>query len=368
MNYVSRQAAARARMAKPPAQAGKKADERVDALLLSHLANVRYLCGFTGSNGLLLLTASGATLFTDGRYREQAAREVQSARVVIPPKGDLWKAAAARLRPNQRVAIEGDHVTLSQRQRFLGHWSGAARQLHPISGWIESQRAIKEPEEIAALRRAVELASSVFLPTVAQLRPGMPETEVAGRIEFGLRQAGGEGLSFDTIVAAGARSALVHGSPSHAPLPRRGFVVLDYGVILGGYVSDMTRTLHAGRPDARAKAVYNTVREAQAAAIAAVKPGASCATVDRAARQIIRKAGWGKNFAHSTGHGVGLEIHEAPRIAATATETLAPGHVITVEPGVYIPGWGGVRIEDVVLVTERGAEVLTPSPKEMLSF
>jgi Xaa-Pro aminopeptidase len=344
---------------------------RLDALLVSHLPNVRYLCGFTGSNGLLLLTASNATLFTDGRYREQAAQEVTAigaARVVIPARGDLWKAAAARLRPSARVGIEGNHVTLAQRQRFLQHWAGSAARLRNASGGIEAQRAVKDPTEVAAIRRAVELASSVFLPTVAQLRPGMPETEAAGRLEFALRQAGGEGLSFDTIVAAGPRSALVHGSPSHAPLPQRGFVVMDYGVILGGYVSDMTRTVHAGRPDARARAVYATVLEAQAAAVAAVRPGAACAAVDRAARKIITKAGWGRQFPHSTGHGVGLEIHEAPRIAATASDTLVAGQVITIEPGVYIPGWGGVRIEDVVLVTAHGAEVLTPSTKEMLSF
>lgn len=351
------------------AGAGEKAQKTaVDAMLVSHLPNVRYLCGFSGSNGLLLLTPASATLFTDGRYREQAAREVQAARVVIPPKGDLWKAAAARVPASMRLGIEADHVTLAQRQRFLQHWPGKAANLRLVSGWIEALRAVKDAGEIAAIRRAVELAASIFLPTVAQLRPGMAETEAAGRLEFALRQAGGEGLSFDTIIASGPRSALVHGRPGHAPLPRRGFVVMDYGVILGGYVSDMTRTVHAGRPEPRARAVYAAVREAQAAGVAAVRAGVSAAAVDRAARRVIQKAGWGRQFPHSTGHGVGLEIHEAPRVAATSPDTLQAGQVITIEPGVYIPGWGGVRIEDVVLVTERGAEVLTPTPKDLLTF
>ena len=358
MNYAARQRAARAQLAASGAE----------ALLVSHLPNVRYLCGFSGSNGLLLMTARGAVLFTDGRYREQAGQEVREARVAIPAQGDLWRAAAERASGRAGVAIEAEHATLAQRARFLRHWGQPARGLRGVSGWIEAQRAVKEPAEIAAIRRAVELASSVFEPTLGQVRPGMAETAVAGVLEFGLRQAGGEGLSFDTLVASGPRAARVHGRPTAAALPRHGFVVFDYGVILGGYVSDMTRTVHLGRAGRRARDVYRTVREAQAAAIAAVRPGIGCAAVDEAARAVIRGAGWGPNFAHSTGHGVGLEIHEAPRIAATSSETLAAGQVITIEPGVYIPGWGGVRIEDVVLVTETGAEVLTPTPKEMLTL
>jgi len=340
----------------------------LEGLVVAHLPNIRYLTGFSGSNALLLLELGRATLYTDGRYREQAGQEVEAARVAIPAQGNLWKAAAQRAAKLRRLGFEPERVTVAQRGRFLAQWPGKAAGLREASGWTEALRAVKQPEEVAAIRRAVELAAGVFAPTVAAMRPGMAETAVAGQLEYGLRQAGGEGLAFDTIIASGPRSARVHGRPTAARLPARGFVVMDYGVILGGYVSDMTRTVHLGRPGTRARAVYAAVREAQAAAIAAVRPGAAGAAVDAAARQSLRRAGLGAYFPHSTGHGVGLEIHEAPRLAATSTEELVAGQVITVEPGVYIPGWGGVRIEDVVLVTADGAEVLTPTPKEMLTL
>lgn len=340
----------------------------LDALLVTHLPNIRYLTGFSGSNALLLAAGKHCTLFTDSRYREQAAEEVQAARVVIPAKGDLWKAAGQRAARLKRLGIESDRVSVAQRARLLKHWPQAPRGLKPVAGWIEDQRAIKEPEEIAAIRRAVELASSVFSKALKKVVSGTPEIEAAGWLEYCLRRAGGEGLSFDTILASGPRSALIHGRASAAPLPRKGFVVMDYGVVLNGYVSDMTRTVHLGRAGSKERTVYAGVLAAQLEAIRAVRAGATAASVDRAARQRLRQQGWGRYFAHSTGHGVGLEVHEAPRLAATSKETLAAGQVITIEPGVYIPGWGGVRIEDVVLVTERGAEVLTPTPKELLEL
>lgn len=358
MDYRARQTAVRAKLAAV----------RADGFLISHLPNLRYLTGFSGSNGLLLLTSSSATVFTDGRYREQARQEVQSARVVIPARGDLWKEAAKRAAKLRRLAVESEHVTLAQRDRFLRHWPGGARGLRGTAGWIEALRMVKEPAEVVAIRMAVALAASVFAPTLEGMRPGIPETAVAGLLEHGLRQAGGEGLAFETIVAAGPRGARVHGHPSAETLPNRGFVVLDYGVILGGYVSDMTRTVHLGQPDGRARQIYAAVQEAQTAAVAAVRPGVPARAVDAAARKVLRQAGLGRYFPHSTGHGVGLEIHEAPRLGATSQEILAAGQVITIEPGVYIPGWGGVRIEDVVLVTPAGAEVLTPLPKDLLTL
>lgn len=356
MNYSQRQARLRQHMER----------EGVEAVVAAHLPNLRYLCGFSGSNGLLLVEAGRATLYTDGRYREQAHSEVEQARVEVPARGDLWKAAAQRARRLRRVGMEYEHLTLTQRAHWLSHWPGGARGLKNSSGWVEAQRAIKEPEEVAAIRRAVELASSVFAPTVRKIRAGMTETELAGQLEFGLRRAGGEGLAFDSIIAGGPHGAWVHARPDARRLPRRGFVVMDYGVVLAGYHSDMTRTVHLGAAGRRARAVYRAVLDAQQAAIAAVRPGAPCAAVDRAARRRLERAGLGKYFPHSTGHGVGLEIHEAPRLGATARETLAAGQVITIEPGVYIPGWGGVRIEDVVLVTPAGSEVLTPTPKDLL--
>jgi Xaa-Pro aminopeptidase len=356
MDFQARQAAARRRLEAA----------RVDAMVVAHLPNVRYLSGFSGSNALLVLDAAGSWLYTDGRYREQAGLETKQAKVEIPAKGDLWKAAAQRLRRRKRVGIEAEHVTLAQAARWSELWPGAARGRKALRGEIEALRAVKEPEEVVAIRRAVEMASGGFTKLTATLRPGMKETAAAGWLEYQLRRAGAEGLAFETILAGGAHGALVHARPGSERLPERGFVVVDFGVRLGGYCSDMTRTLHLGEPGRKARAVYATVLEAQQAAIAAIKPGAACAAVDRAARRVIERGGWGGYFPHSTGHGVGLEIHELPRLAATSEERLEAGQVITVEPGIYIPGWGGVRIEDVVVVTEQGAEVLTPTPKRLL--
>lgn len=355
MDYVRRQGALRERLA----AAG------LDGLLVSHLPNIRYLCGFSGSNALLLLTSDAAWLFTDGRYREQAAAEIRCARLLVPAGGDLWKAAAARVRG--RLGIESDHVTLVQRRHLADAIGARSRGLRLTRGWVEALRAVKEPAEVLAIRRAVELASSVFEPTVAQLRPGITETAWAGALEFALRAAGGEGLAFPTIVASGAHGALVHAAPGSKTIEKQAFVVIDYGVILAGYVSDMTRTVHVGRPGRRARQVYSIVAEAQQAAIAAVRPGVACSAVDGAARRVITRSGFGRNFPHSTGHGLGLEIHEGPRLGRRAPDRLVEGQMITIEPGIYIPGWGGVRIEDVVLVTAQGAEVVTPTSKALLA-
>ncbi|MGH9474848.1 MAG: M24 family metallopeptidase [Terriglobales bacterium] len=339
----------------------------VDALLVSHLPNIRYLTGFSGSNALLVLEAArGAVLFTDGRYRVQARHQVRGASVNVPPKGDLWTAAAGRAAKLKHVGLEFEHVSLAQRARWLRLWDGGAKGLKNCSGWIEQLRTIKESAEIEALRRAVRLASSAFLPTLRHYRPGMAETELVGWLEFGLRRAGAEGLAFDTILAGGPHGAMVHAQPDGRALPRRGFVVMDYGLVLAGYHSDMTRTPHIGAAGRKAQTVYRAVREAQAAAIAAVRAGVAAAAVDAAARRVLQHAGYGRYFPHSTGHGVGLEIHEGPRLAATSKDRLKAGQVITIEPGVYIPGWGGVRLEDVVLVTPTGAEILTPTPKELI--
>jgi Xaa-Pro aminopeptidase len=201
---------------------------------------------------------------------------------------------------------------------------------------------------------------------VKSIRPGRSENSVAAEIEYAARRGGAEKMSFDTIVAAGPRSALPHGVASAAAIPRNGFVVMDFGVILAGYCSDMTRTVHMGRPNAAMRGMYEAVREAQLAGIEAVRPGVEAGKVDRAARRVLSAASLARYFTHSTGHGVGLEVHEPPRVARAAVEVLRPGMVITIEPGVYLPGKAGVRIEDMVLVTERGVEVLTPAPKDLL--
>ena len=353
---------------------------RLDALLVTHPPNVRYLCGFTGSAGVLVVSGKKPAFFTDGRYTEQARAEVQGARIVIARKGPL-AAAAAWLSANRsstqpksrrgaspaRLGIEGEHMTVAMRSRLAGILPSGFR-LREAPARIEQARMVKDEEEIAWLRSAVTLGSSLFDRALETIRPGVRETEVAAEMEYAARKAGAEAMSFDTIIAAGARSALPHGRASQAVIPAEGFVVCDFGVILAGYCSDMTRTVYVGRPSAEARGVYQAVRQAQQAAVDVVKPGIEAREVDRAARKSLQNNCLAKYFTHSTGHGVGLEIHEAPRLAAGQSEVLKPGMVITIEPGVYVPGKWGVRIEDMVVVTERGCEVLTPTSKELVAI
>ena len=223
-------------------------------------------------------------------------------------------------------------------------------------------------QEIAAIRAACHLGVELFRTLTQKLRPGVAESQVAGELEYAARQAGVEQMAFSTIIAGGPRSALPHGRASNAAIPQQGFVVCDFGVILAGYCSDMTRTVHVGRPQPEARSSYEAVREAQQSALDAVKPGVTSGEIDQAARKLLYNRGLGKFFTHSTGHGLGLEIHEAPKIAAAQKEVLRPGMVITVEPGVYLPGKWGVRIEDTVVVTETGCEILTPCPKDLLTL
>ncbi|MGO9211510.1 MAG: M24 family metallopeptidase [Terriglobales bacterium] len=340
---------------------------RLDALLVTHLPNIRYLCGFTGSAGVLLVANGRFTFFTDGRYREQAGAEVQGARVVVP-KGAVLDAAARALADwrVRRVGLESEHLSVAAAAKVASALRTKAR-LRQTLGLVEEHRMVKEPAEVECLRAAVRLGSSLFDKAVAAIRPGVPERVVAAELEYAARQAGADGMSFETIVAAGPRSALPHGLASAQPIPRRGFVVLDFGVILRGYCSDMTRTVHVGKPAVEARRLYQAVRDAQQAAIDAVRPGSAVSEVDRAARSWLRREGLSQYFTHSTGHGVGLEIHEPPRIARGQPEVLQPGMVITIEPGVYVPGCGGVRIEDMVVVTTTSCEVLTPTTKELLA-
>ncbi len=236
------------------------------------------------------------------------------------------------------------------------------------SGLIMRQRIVKDAEELKLIRAAVQLGAKVYLEALESLRPGVPEVEVAAELEYAARQGGADAMSFETIVAAGKRGALPHGRASSAAVPRRGFVVIDSGVILRDYCSDMTRTVHVGRVGRLERSWYQAVLEAQMAGIAAVRPGVTAGEIDEAARSVLRKAKLDRYFTHSTGHGVGLEIHEPPRLGKGQTERLEPGMVITIEPGIYVPEKGGIRIEDMVVVTEGGAEVLTSVTKELIEF
>ena len=273
-----------------------------------------------------------------------------------------------------RCAFEARHTTvaaLETMRKALPKEMGAGRRSFFLAteGLVARLREIKSADEIAILRRAADLGCELFAEMPQHMVPGVTEAEIALTLEFEARTRGAEEMSFDTIVASGPRSALPHGKASAARLPKRGFVTLDFGVVVNGYCSDMTRTVHLGRATREARAVYDAVLEAQEAAVAAVAPGVTCAAVDEAARSVLKRAGLGKYFSHSTGHGVGLEIHEGPRLAAKVEQVLEPGMVITIEPGAYLPGALGVRIEDMVLVTEDGAEVLTAaSPKTWMQL
>jgi Xaa-Pro aminopeptidase len=348
---------------------------RLDALLVTHLPNVLYLCGFTGSTGVLLVTTDTCTFFTDGRYTAQARAEVKSTKIVIARKGPLTAAAewlsghqqrGRRARPF-KLGVESEHMTVAARSLVAGILPASVR-LRPVAPLVERFRMVKDEDEIACLRSAVLLGASLFDRALEVIRPGVSETEVAAEMEYAARKAGAQQMSFTTIIASGERSALPHGRASQAAIPDRSFVVCDFGVILSGYCSDMTRTVFVGRPSAEARAVYDAVKQAQRAGVNAVKSGITASDVDRAARKSLQKSGLAKYFTHSTGHGVGLEIHEAPRLAAGQEEILQPGMVITIEPGVYVPGKWGVRIEDMVVVTERGCEVLTPTSKEFVAI
>jgi Xaa-Pro aminopeptidase len=344
---------------------------RFDGLLISHLPNIRYLCGFTGSAGLLLVEEAGSVFFTDVRYDTQAHEDVKGAKIVIARKGLLaglaeWLSGRRKRARGRTIGIEAEHLTVAEKKRLIKlRPSGLTFKDAPSI--VERARMIKDADELSRIRAAVALGAQLFDRALEVLRPGVKETEVAGEMEYAARRAGAQEMSFPTIIASGARSALPHGRASDQPIAPGGFVVCDFGVILASYCSDQTRTVWVGPVPEDARRAYEAVRESQQAAIDAVRPGIPVAAVDEAARKVLRKAGLGRYFTHSTGHGVGLEIHEAPRVAAGQQEILQAGMVITIEPGVYFPGKWGVRIEDMVAVTSGGCEVLTPTSKDLLA-
>jgi Xaa-Pro aminopeptidase len=343
----------------------------VDALLVTHPADVRYLCGFTGSSGALVLVGGRAVLFSDGRYTSQAKAEAAGTHVVIAKKPAMiaaceWMEAAGV----RRCGFDAAHTTVTALGTMQKTVSAKMRKgmFIPLGSLVAGLREVKDADEIERLRAAARVGCELFEGMLTYLEEGLAESEVAATLEYAARLAGTEGMSFDTIVASGERSALPHGRATSARLPKRGFVTLDFGVILDGYCSDMTRTIHLGKAQPGERGVYDFVLEAQEAAVAAVAPGATAGDVDEAARSVLRRGKLDKYFSHSTGHGVGLEIHEGPRLAAKQGQVLEQGMVITIEPGVYMPGKFGVRIEDMVLVTATGGEILTPSVKAWIQL
>ena len=359
------------------------------ALLLTEGPDVQYLCGFTGSNGILLVLPRSTVLLTDGRYTAQAREQTSAAKVrVVITKQLLREACAVLLRAGVAgVGYDSSRMTVAMLERLeaslpasygpASYGKAARRRFFrrlPCSP-VAALREIKDEDELRAMEQAALLGCRVFdavLPQLAARGATLTERDVAAEIEYAARRLGADGMSFEIIVASGPRSALPHGVASGERLPRRGFVTMDFGVILRGYCSDMTRTVYLGRPTREERAAYQAVLKAEQAGVAAVRAGVPAAAVDRAARGVLRREGWAQYFTHSTGHGVGLEIHESPRLGAKVQGAgdvlLAEGMVVTVEPGVYLPGRFGIRIEDMVVVEAGGGRVLTPTPRELLTL
>ena len=340
-----------------------------DAILVTHLPNIQYLCGFTGSSGILLVGRQRATLFTDSRYTYQTREEVSGVDVHIATHG-LVRAVGDRLkslRGQTDLIYSAGQVSVAQK-RVLGSAAGAKVRWSAGSNEVERLRAVKDPGELSKMRDAARLITNVWTRTVRGIKPGKSELAVAAEMEFAMKLAGAAGPSFETIVASGPRSAWAHARATSKLLRKNELVVMDQGAILRGYCSDMTRTVFLGRPSDRVRRLYHAVLDAQQAAISVIRPGVTAGEVDQAARKTLREHKLDQFFTHSTGHGLGLEVHEMPRLARGERFVLEQNMVVTVEPGVYLEGLGGVRIEDDVVVTAQGAELLTSATREFLEL
>jgi Xaa-Pro aminopeptidase len=346
------------------------AEAECDALLLTHLTSIRYLSGFTGSAALLVVDGGGATLVTDGRYEEQAAGEIAAAgapvQVRIGRTGEVQrKLVVAALDGVARVGLEAEHISWSDQRRYAGSWLAEA-ELVATSGLVEGLRVVKDDGEVARIEAACAIADDALATVAPLLGDGPTELAFAQALDGEMRRRGADDISFETIVASGPNGSRPHHTPTDRTVVRGDLVVIDFGALVDGYHSDMTRTVAVGGPDAltgEQRRMVEVVAASQVAGVDAVGPGVATRTVDEACREVIAEAGWADAFVHGTGHGVGLDIHEDPRVGSTTDATLAPGHVVTVEPGVYLPGHGGVRIEDTVLVTPTGRRTLTRAPK-----
>ena len=340
----------------------------VGSLVVTHLPNIFYLCGFTGSAAALLIHRRGVILFTDGRYTIQAREEVRGPRVRIVRRSLLTEVGEEiRHGGKGRVAFEPTHLTIAQMQQLQGH-AGHGTRWVAWDGVVEKLRTVKTMEEIAQMRAAAHLASDVFEELLPLIKAGVTEVDLAAEIEYRMRRKGASGPSFNTIVASGPRSALPHARASSKPLKKNELVVFDLGAILRGYCSDMTRTIFIGRAPARIRRWYRAVVEAQEAARDLMSPGIKASQVDAAARAVLERYGLGRRFTHSTGHGLGLEVHESPRLGRSEKDRLQAGNVVTVEPGVYVEGVGGIRVEDDVAILPRGTEVLTRATRNFIEL
>lgn len=339
-------------------------DLEIDGLIVYSPYNLRYLANFTGTTGFSLITLNEAYFVTDARYTQQAQKQAQGFTVIEHKTG--WLGVFRELIEKHRlkhVGFEADHLSVSMLEVFEDEFD---TDLVPTQGLVEKIREIKDEVEIQTIRKACSISDAAFLHILNVLKAGMSEIEVANELDFFMRKQGASGVSFDTIIASGVRSSMPHGVASEKLIETGDLVTLDFGCYYQGYVSDMTRTIAVGEPIDQLKEIHDVVLQAQLLVSAAAGPGKTGVELDKIARDYIASKGYGEYFTHSTGHGIGLEIHEAPNVSRLATQAFVPGNVITNEPGIYIPGVGGVRIEDDIIITPTGGEVIQQVPRELI--
>ncbi len=341
----------------------KMQSENLDAFVVSSPENRRYMSGFTGTSAMLLVLLDKAYLLTDFRYITQATKQAPEFEVV-DAGSDFFSSIKDLASEARRIGFEEDYTTYALYLKLKDAVSKA--ELLEKANLLTGLRSVKEPEELDKIRQAVKIADDAFAHILKFVEIGQTEEEISLELEFNMRKAGASGGSFDFIVASGWRGSMPHGVASSKTLQRGELLTMDFGAVYQGYCSDITRTFAVGEPDEKQQEIYDIVLKANKAAIAAIKPGLMGKEVDAVARQIIEEAGYGNYFGHGLGHSVGLAIHESPRFSLREEQIIEPGMVITVEPGIYLPDWGGVRIEDMIVVTENGCEVLTQAPKEFI--
>ncbi len=341
-------------------------ENRAQGFLIFSLPNIRYLIGYTGSNGLLFV-GERAVFVTDFRYEEQAKKEVESAMVLIT-KSPLFErlTKSTGFKKVKNILFEAKHISYED---FMDiRKKTRDKKWKASKGIVEGMREVKEEEEIKKIKKACEITISVFEEVLKLLRPGIKENDIAAEIDYQMKKKGADKPSFDTIVVSGEKSAMPHGKPGERRLKKGDFVTLDFGAVYKGYHADFTRTVVIGKASKKQKKIYEIVKKAQEEAINRIKPGMLCKEADSIAREVIKKEGYGKYFGHSLGHGVGLEIHELPRLSFLSNSKIRENSVVTIEPGVYLPDFGGVRIEDTVVVRKNGIEVLTKFTKELIEI
>lgn len=339
-------------------------EHNIDGMLITNPYNRRYLSGFTGTAGIVLISNNDALFITDFRYIEQAAKQAQGF-TIVQHQGTIYEEVAKQVAALniQRLGIESDHVTYQQFEIFQKQIKAT---LVPLGGVVEKIRLTKDESEIKIIEQAAEIADAAFDHILSFIRPGVREIDVANELEFFMRKAGAASSSFDIIVASGIRSAMPHGVASEKVINKGELVTLDFGAYYNGYCSDITRTVAVGQISDDLKKIYEIVYEAQKRGVEGIKPGMTGKDADALTRDYIKEKGYGDYFGHSTGHGIGLEIHEGPTLSVKSKTVLEPGMVVTVEPGIYITGFGGCRIEDDVVITEKGSRILTKATKELI--